>query len=180
MKIFLSSIGTVVLLIVGFLIWSSVSGSPSAATVPIDGLQKYTHNNSSHTIDKVTYSETPPTGGNHAPVWAACNGKVYDKPVPNEQAVHSLEHGAIWITYQPSVGAAQIGVLSKKIQAHTYAFMSPLPEQKTPIVLSAWGNQLSVQDADDSRIDQFIKQFSQGQQTPEPGASCAAISGGMQ
>ena len=180
MKIFLSSIGAVVLLMVGFLIWSNVSGSPSAAAVPIDGVQKYTHKDSSHTTDKVTYSETPPTGGNHAPMWAACNGKVYDKQVPNEQAVHSLEHGAVWITYQPSLDAAQIGVLSKKVQPHTYAFMSPFSEQKSPIVVTAWGNQLSVQSADDPHIDQFLKQFSQGRQTPEPGASCAAISGGMQ
>ncbi len=180
MKIFFASIVALTVLSVGFLIWSSFTGTAPAPAVPIEGVQKYTHKDSSHTTDKVTYSEIPPTGGNHAPMWAACNGNVYDKPLPNEQAVHSLEHGAVWITYQPSVDTAQIATLSKKVQGHLYAFMSPFPEQKSPIVLTAWGNQLSVQTADDSRIDQFVKQFSQGRQTPEPGASCAAVSGGMQ
>ncbi|HET9972943.1 MAG TPA: DUF3105 domain-containing protein [Streptosporangiaceae bacterium] len=36
------------------------------------------------------------------------NCGIYDQPVPNERAVHNMEHGAIWITYQPSLPQAQV------------------------------------------------------------------------
>ncbi|UNX53333.1 DUF3105 domain-containing protein [Georgenia sp. TF02-10] len=40
-------------------------------------------------------------------------------------------------------------------------------------MLSAWGVQLSVDDAADPRIDAFLAKHVQGEQTPEPGASCS-------
>lgn len=178
MKLFLGSIGALVFLSVVFLVWSSVFGPRSTPAQPIAGVQHYTHPDRSHTTEKVTYSETPPTGGNHAPVWVACTGNAYDTPVPNEQAVHSLEHGAVWITYQPTIGNTAIAALKKRLRS--YSFMSPFPDQKSPIVLTAWNNQLSLDSADDPRIDRFLKQFVLGAQTPEPGASCNAVSGGMQ
>ena len=36
------------------------------------------------------------------------NCGIYDKPVPSERAVHNLEHGAIWITYQPSLPQSEM------------------------------------------------------------------------
>ncbi len=54
-----------------------------------------------HLEEPVTYTENPPVGGVHNPVWQNCG--YYAAPIPNETAVHSLEHGAIWITYQPDL-----------------------------------------------------------------------------
>ncbi|HET9966829.1 MAG TPA: DUF3105 domain-containing protein [Streptosporangiaceae bacterium] len=59
-----------------------------------------------HVARPVTYSGTPPVGGRHNATWMNCG--IYDQPVPNERAVHNMEHGAIWITYQPSLPQAQV------------------------------------------------------------------------
>src|SRR5436190_20321045 len=49
------------------------------------------------------YASVPPAGGDHAPQWLACG--VYDRPVDDGLAVHALEHGAVWITHDPAMGA---------------------------------------------------------------------------
>ena len=43
----------------------------------------------------------------------------------------------------------------------------------TPVVASAWGRQIQLDDADDERLDQFIRRFRLGPEALEPGASCA-------
>lgn len=130
-----------------------------------------------HVETEVAYDNTPPVGGDHDPRWLACNGDIYDEPVVEENAVHSLEHGAVWITYKPDIPSKQIEVLKNKVKGYT--FMSPYSKQESPIMLTAWGVQLSLDSADDERIDQFLASFRQGPQTPEPGATCNAIPSGM-
>jgi len=60
------------------------------------------------TTGQVTYSVTPPVGGTHNATWMNCG--IYDKPVANERAVHNLEHGAVWITYQPSLPPSEVSL----------------------------------------------------------------------
>ena len=50
----------------------------------------------------------PPVGGDHNPVWMNCDGDVYKKPIPDVNAVHSLEHGAVWVTYNDKAPAADV------------------------------------------------------------------------
>lgn len=177
MKNILLLVGAVALLLVGGTWWSN-SIKNQRASVEIEGLNRYTITDQEHVEGAVAYEMTPPAGGKHANVWVACNGNVYRQPIVKEQAVHALEHGAVWITYQPSLGAEQIAALEKKVRGYT--FMSPLAEQGAPVILTAWNNQLSLQTADDPRVDQFLAKFRQGRQTPEPGATCNAVPGGMQ
>ena len=176
MKSIITITAVTVLLLVGGVWWSN-SLKNQQLEEGIEGIEQYTRTDRTHVQGDVAYKETPPVGGQHANVWAACNGDVYDDPVIKEQAVHSLEHGAVWITYQPSLESSQINALEDKVRGYT--FMSPLVEQDAPIVLTAWSNQLSLQTADDPRIDQFLRKFRQGPQTPEPGATCNAVPGGM-
>lgn len=176
MKKFLIISGIATLLLVGGVWWSNSLKSQQLAQ-EIEGIEQYTRTDRSHVQGEVEYEETPPVGGRHANVWVACNGNVYDEPVVKEQAIHSLEHGAVWITYQPSLEGGQVDVLKSKVRGYT--FMSPLTEQDAPIILTAWGVQLSLQSVDDPRIDQFLRKFRQGPQTPEPGATCNAVPGGM-
>src|SRR5687768_1638501 len=48
-----------------------------------------------HVDTAVTYEMKPPVGGDHNQVWMNCNGDVYKEPIPDVNAVHSLEHGAV-------------------------------------------------------------------------------------
>lgn len=168
--------GIVVLILVGGVWWSKSLKSQQISKV-IEGIKEYSITDRAHVLGPVVYEQTPPVGGKHNSVWVACNGNFYDKPVIKEQAVHSLEHGAVWITYKNSLPEDQLSKLKEKVRGYT--FMSPFDEQESDIILTAWNNQLSIQSVDDPRIDEFLKKFRQGPQTPEPGATCDAIPGGM-
>ncbi|MFF4654354.1 DUF3105 domain-containing protein [Streptomyces sp. NPDC001381] len=125
-----------------------------------------------HVSKTVKYPVEPPVGGNHDPVWLNCNGDVYTEPVDNMNAVHSLEHGAVWVTYNSEAGKADVEALAAKVKKTPYTFMSPDDKQADPIMLTAWGRQRTVTGADDPDVDTFFQKFVQGEQTPEPGASC--------
>tara|TARA_B100000508_G_scaffold101355_1_gene79798 strand:- start:5861 stop:6394 length:534 start_codon:yes stop_codon:yes gene_type:complete len=177
MKSFLIVIGLSALLLVGGSWWSS-NTQQKAYEQEIVGITSTIVTDRTHVQTEVDYKDTPPVGGNHAPTWLGCNGNIYDEPVRKENAVHSLEHGAVWVTYQPELAAEEIETLKGKVKG--YSFISPYPEQESPIMLTAWGIQLPLDSADDPRVDQFLAKFRQGPQTPEPGATCNAIPGGMQ
>ena len=162
----ITSVLTVVVLIAGivaFSIYRDVSGRPT-----LDAVKTYTVTRD-HTTEPVTYEQTPPVGGNHNPTWLNCG--VYTAPVPNENAVHSLEHGAVWVTYQPDLPAADVSKLVAEVP-DTYMVVSPFEGLDAPVVASAWGVQLKLTGVDDPRLEEFIKEYRQGPQTPEPGASC--------
>jgi hypothetical protein len=125
-----------------------------------------------HVTGPVDYPATPvpPVGGPHDGTWQNANGDVYEQPIRAEHAVHSLEHGAVWVTYRGDVSRSDRDRLQAKVEGVPYRMMSPLPQQPAPIVLTAWGHQLSVDSADDARIDEFLTAYTQGPQAPEPGA----------
>lgn len=125
-----------------------------------------------HVTKPVTYPMKPPVGGDHDQVWLNCDRDVYKKPVPERNAVHSLEHGAVWVTYNDKAPAAEVKKLEEKVGKTSYSFMSPVKDQAGPIMLSAWGKQVTVDGADDPRVDAFFTKYVQGPQTPEPGAAC--------
>ncbi|MGW0824657.1 DUF3105 domain-containing protein [Streptomyces sp. NPDC002845] len=125
-----------------------------------------------HVPGDVNYPMTPPVGGDHNPVWLNCNGDVYTEEVPSENAVHSLEHGAVWVTYTDEASEADVKALTEKVKKTPYTLMSPFEDQKDPIMLSAWGHQRTVTSANDPNVDAFFEKYVQGEQTPEPGAAC--------
>lgn len=129
---------------------------------------------------RVAYQQSPPFGGRHDNAWASCNGVVYPEPVRSENLVHSLEHGSVWIAYNPDqVSGPALDVLRAKVENQPYTVMSPYPGLDQPISLQSWGHQLKLDDADDPRIDQFIRALRLNQyQYPEPGASCQELGPG--
>ncbi|MFD0854267.1 DUF3105 domain-containing protein [Actinomadura adrarensis] len=166
---FFTVIGIIVVAAIG---WAFLQSRPDEPAGPIAGLIKKDGLSQNHTSATVRYETNPPMGGDHDPVWQNCDGIVYDKQLRNENAVHSLEHGAVWFTYQPNLASDQVDKLKDKVEGTDYTFMSPYPNQDSPIVLTAWGHQLKVSSADDARIDQFLRTYVKGEQTPEPGAAC--------
>lgn len=125
-----------------------------------------------HTEDPVEYEVQPPVGGDHHPRWLNCNGAVYEEPVAVENAVHSLEHGAVWITYRPDLPPAQVEALAGAVSGSAKVFLSPFPGQGAPISLQAWGYQLAVDDAGDGRIDEFVRVLRANASPEGPTAPC--------
>ncbi|WP_431954577.1 DUF3105 domain-containing protein [Actinacidiphila sp. bgisy167] len=147
-------------------------GSSKAAAGSVSGEKSWSGLTQNHVDKTVDYPMSPPAGGDHNPVWQNCNGDVYDKPVTNENAVHSLEHGAVWVTYTDKATDADVKTLSARVSKTPYSLMSPYTDQASPITLTAWGHQLNVTKADDPRVATFFDTYVQGKQTPEPGAPC--------
>ena len=132
--------------------------APTFATIPPpEGVESFDVV-PSHTTGPISYPQTPPVGGAHHFTWETCVFR--DGPVPSETAVHSLEHGAIWITYRPDVPADQLAVLRRLADTRTDVLVSRwdsgLPAQ---VVATSWGRQLKLDSATDPRLLQFIQAF---------------------
>lgn len=123
--------------------------------------------------EEVVYEDTglPPVGGTHSGIWQNCG--IYDEPIETKNAMHSLEHGAVWVAYQPDLPADDVETLREEVSNYNYALLSPFEGLKSPVVLTAWGIQLEVDSADDDRIATFLDRYVQGPQTPEIGATCS-------
>ncbi|MFD9030592.1 DUF3105 domain-containing protein [Streptomyces sp. NPDC059567] len=133
-----------------------------------------------HVTTPVAYEMKPPVGGDHDQVWQNCDGDVYTTKIADMNAVHSLEHGAVWVTYNKKASEADVKKLAEKVGKTPYSLMSPVDDQPGAIMLSAWGKQVSVDSASDPRVDAFFTKYVQGPQTPEPGAACTGGVGAAQ
>src|SRR6478672_8990532 len=142
---------------------SDSSGSKStdavSATVPgePDGTKTYTGLSRNHVDTKVDYPQTPPVGGPHNPVWQTC--QFYDQPIHDETGVHSMEHGAVWITYQPDLPADEIATLQALEPSKDFLLISPHDGLPAKVVATAWGKQLYLDSVDDPRLAQFVATF---------------------
>ena len=135
----------------------------------LDAVQSYDDLGQDHVTEPVDYEISPPPGGDHHPAWWNCG--IYEEEIPAHHAVHSLEHGAVWLTYQPDLPQAQVDTL-RGLADQDFLLLSPNADQSSPVVATAWGLQLEVDTADDERLPRFIREYRQGPQTPEPGAAC--------
>ena len=125
-----------------------------------------------HKDGRISYPMTPPVGGEHNPVWQNCG--IYETQIALENAVHSLEHGAVWVTYRPGLKARDVQKLRDVVRGKPYTLLSPYQygALDKPVVLVAWGLRLQLEKADDPRLAQFVTKYASGSQSPEPGAPC--------
>jgi hypothetical protein len=124
-----------------------------------------------HQVGPIKYDINPPVAGPHNGAWQRCMGNVYDAPIASEHAVHSMEHGAVWVTYRPDLPKDQVDALKAKVEGQEYMLMSPFEGLDVPVSLQAWGYQLKVDSATDGRVDEFIKAM-RVNASIEPGATC--------
>lgn len=159
----------VVALIVSIVI---VNAQPQVdpATIEIAGVEEFEGLEGTHVQGVVDYEMTPPAGGPHNQVWLNCG--IYEQPVQSENAVHSLEHGAVWVTYDPSVlSEAEIETLRDAVPS-TYMVVSPFEGLESPVVASAWGAQVFLDGVEDERLEDFVTKYLLAETAPEPGALC--------
>jgi hypothetical protein len=127
-----------------------------------------------HEPGDVAYAESPPVGGPHAAAWADCTGTVYAVEIRQENAVHSLEHGAVWVTYDPdALSEDDVALLAGLVEGVPHRMMSPYAGLGAPVSIQAWNHGLSVDSPEDPRLAEFADRLTQDpENTPEPGATC--------
>lgn len=158
----------------GLIAFSVVTAPPSYDPASRDGSTiggvETFQNETQHVDGQVDYPQNPPAGGPHNQAWLNCG--VYTEPQVDEHAVHSLEHGAVWVTYDADVlSDADVEALRAQLP-RDYVILSPYEGLDTPIALSAWDAQLKLDSVDDERIPHFFEAFWRSPDVPEPGASC--------
>ncbi len=141
----------------------------AAEPVDLSRVQTYDIADNAHSDDDLAYPQTPPAGGPHAPVWLECG--VYDVPVRDENAVHDLEHGTVWITYDPALPTRDVAALVDLLPQN--GIMSPYDDLPGAVVVTVWGAQLTLDRARDPRLGLFLEEYGEGHTAPEFGASCA-------
>jgi hypothetical protein len=116
----------------------------------------------------IDYEQVPPIGGPHDPEWLACG--AYDEPVRDENAVHDLEHGTVWVTYDPELAEEDVAALEDVLPED--GILSPYPGLPAPVVITVWGAQLQLTGPDDPRLPLFLDEYGDGGTAPEAMASC--------
>ncbi|RKN41957.1 DUF3105 domain-containing protein [Micromonospora endolithica] len=175
-----TAVGVLAVAIIGYGAWATFQGSKpwEDRANSIDGIVNYREKDpelvkgGKHQQGAITYSVLPPVAGPHNDAWQNCMGDVYTAPIASEHAVHSLEHGAVWITYRPDLPADQVEKLAAKVRGNEKLMLSPYEGLDKAISLQAWGYQLKVDNADDSRIDDFIKTLKVNASVEGPTALC--------
>ncbi len=167
--------GVLLVLVVAGLFYLGVQ-EPPAAKSDIEGLVILPDPGAGHEEGDIHYDHDVPAGGSHSSVWQNCG--IYDQPVAEENIIHSMEHGAVWLAYQPEMPVDQVEKLREVVrrersrQAEPLIVMAPVPNLDSPIVATAWRVQLNLDDAADERLVQFVNRYQKGPFTPEPGANC--------
>ena len=116
-----------------------------------------------------TYNSNPPTSGPHWGSPAEC--KIYNEEVPDESVLHSLEHGAVWVTYKNKDDVNLADSLSSLVEQNPgKIILSPRAANDSEIALASWGRLLTLEEFDESQITEFIK--SNRNNAPEPFAQC--------
>ena len=131
-------------------------------------VQVFEITDTTHSTEDLDYPQSPPVGGPHHPVWLDCGH--YEEPVREENAVHDLEHGTVWITYDPELSARDVDRLVEQLPDN--GILSPREDQPSPVVVTVWGAQLALDGADDERLALFLAEYGDGHTAPEVGVTC--------
>lgn len=139
---------------------------------PIEGIEELGPQDQGHDQNVVIEATgLPPAGGVHHPTWLNCG--VYRDPVDLEHAIHSLEHGAVWLAYHPDLPDDQVAILEN--YGDSYTLVAPYPDLESPIVATAWGARLQLEEVPDDNLERFLTRYKG--QGPEAGATCSGGTG---
>lgn len=172
----LAGVGAIVVILGLFYLDSQSLRGDVNVTRGIRGAKVLPEPGAGHLDGDIDYPVPVPAGGPHNPVWQNCG--IYDEPVRTENVIHSLEHGALWIAYDPDLPEEQVEQLrdlvrQERARLRTFYILSPHPDLPAPIVATAWRVQLELEEPSDERLLTFMQRFHIGPFTPERGATCS-------
>ena len=136
---------------------------------PPVGIEVYPATTNRTVEGQIQYPRKPPTNGNHAPLWQNCG--FYDEPIQDRHAVHSMDHGVVWITHRPDLPQPQLETL-RSYGNENYVIVSPYPGQDAPVTATSWRVQLELDGTDDPRLEQFVNEFKVSELAPLSGNRC--------
>jgi Protein of unknown function (DUF3105) len=112
-----------------------------------------------HTNDPVAYESIPPTTGDHSPSAAPCG--VHGTQIPDGLFVHSLEHGAVGVLYDPQkVEVETIRDIEAKVgEFDDRTISAPYTGTETPITLTSWTRLMRLDEYDEDTVDEYIDAF---------------------
>ncbi|MBI2100879.1 MAG: DUF3105 domain-containing protein [Candidatus Vogelbacteria bacterium] len=110
------------------------------------------------------YNSNPPSSGWHYAETAKLGFYAVDEPSPaDENLIHNIEHGEIWIAYRPTI-PEPIQEALKQFAAESLVIITPRSANDTDIALVAWGrvDKWDLEPAgalDEQRIRDFITRW---------------------
>jgi hypothetical protein len=153
---------------------SGGDGGPGSDGGPIEGVEIERVGPYQHIVADIDYPNPAPSGGDHLPSPGWLNCGVYEGAVPDELAVHSLEHGAVWIALGPdSTDDDRAAAVELAARRPGRTFVSDVPDLPDPVELVAWEHRLRLQSADDERAARFVDQFVDASGATESGSACS-------
>lgn len=137
----------------------------------VEGVVYYDNQTSEVVSGPVDYELRPPAGGPHAELPQLCG--LYRVQVADENLVASLATGAVWIAYQPTLSEEGIEALREATQGELDVVLTPYEGLPAPVVVTAWGRQLLLDDPEDERIQMAIVIYRNHERAPLVDETCA-------
>lgn len=124
-----------------------------------------------HVETAVQYETNPPVSGPHSQRALPCGS--HGQPLPDENIVHNLEHGAIGVFYQPTVEPDTVEEVEALVQSYdSHVFSAPDPDMLKPFAITAWGHMMRLDEYNEAAVKGFIEEFRQGGDAPESYQEC--------
>jgi hypothetical protein len=103
------------------------------------------------------YNSNPPTSGPHA---AALRTAVYDRELPDENLIHNLEHGHIWLSYRDREDTEAIELFERlQSQFPGSVIVTYRPANDSRLAVAAWTRLLKLEEPDEEQILAFIARY---------------------
>jgi hypothetical protein len=168
----------VVVALIGALVWfiflrtstpEAIAGHDIASFSTDNGGQQ-THQGP-YNYDPETTGTNPPVSGRHDPTPAECG--LHAEKIPDENFVHTLEHGAVAVLYQPDLDIADIKRIEEIVSGFDDKTLSaPYEGLETPVVVASWANKMPLDSVDADAIEEYIDTFRGEPPAPEAQQEC--------